>query len=164
MPSMETAVRKTSIGLAWGTLLRKSTTAVGIPRLAARSFLSWSSSPCLGQVLLELVQFPLLGQPSIPQQEDDFFKGGIVGQRVDVIAAVAQDTRVSVDVTDLGLAGDHAFQTRYCCAHTAPVPCFIVRLRPRRTARQRRKADGQVVPLHPQLVFPLVGAFVGIFV
>ena len=112
MPSMETAVRNTSMGLACGTVFRKSTTAGGIPRLAAKSFLSCSSSA-------------LFGQPSIPQQEDDFFKGGVVGQRVDVIAAVAEDTRVSVDVTDLGLAGDDAFQTRYCCAHAAPVSLVL---------------------------------------
>ena len=93
-----------------------------MPRLAARSFFSWSSSACLGQ-------------PSIPQQEDDFFKGGIFGQRVDVVATVAQDTRVAVDVTDLGLAGDHAFQTRCCCAHLFQFLSPIVRLLPGRAAR-----------------------------
>ena len=80
--------------------------------------------PIGGQALLQLFQFVPLRQPPIPQQEDDFFKSGVVGQRVNIIAAIAEYARVSVDVTDLGLAGDHAFQTCYGCAHLYLNPLF----------------------------------------
>jgi len=35
----------------------------------------------------------------------------MVRQRVDVVSAIAEDARISVDVTDLGLPGDNAFET-----------------------------------------------------
>ena len=75
---METAVRSTSIGLACGTRLQEIHHGGG-------------NRPVGDQVLLQLLQFRPLRQPSVPQQEDDFFESGMVGQRVNVVAAVAEE-------------------------------------------------------------------------
>src|SRR3984957_10565315 len=75
-------------------------------------------------VCLELIHFRWLGQRAVPEQEDDFLKRSVVRQSVDVVAAVTEDAGIPIDVANLRLAGDHAFQTRHCCAHAAPVPSF----------------------------------------
>ncbi len=48
-PSIDTAVRTTSIGLPLGTLARKSTTGCGSGRKATSSALSSSNSFCFGR-------------------------------------------------------------------------------------------------------------------
>ena len=69
------------------------------------------------QIFLDLIQLRLLGQPAVPKEVDDLFENGVVGQRMDVVAAVAEDAEVSVDITNLGLAGDYAFEASYCRSH-----------------------------------------------
>src|ERR1019366_8315858 len=76
-------------------------------------------SPLRRQFLPQLVEFALLGQPSVPKQEDHFLEIGMIGERVDVIAAIAQYAGVAVDVTNLALARNHAFQTCRRCSHSA---------------------------------------------
>ncbi len=58
-----------------------------------------------------LLEFGLLGQPSVPEQKGDLFKAGVVGQSVDVVAAIGQYARLPVDETDRALGGDDAFQS-----------------------------------------------------
>ena len=110
-PASDTAVRNTSM-------------RTGLRHSLQEIYHGGRNPPIGGQALLQLFQFVPLRQPPIPQQEDDFFKSGVVGQRVNIIAAIAEYARVSVDVTDLGLAGDHAFQTCYGCAHLYLNPLF----------------------------------------
>ena len=59
-----------------------------MPALATRSAFSF-------------VKFRLRGQLAVPKQPDDFFERGVFGQRMDVIAAIAEDARVAIDVTNL---------------------------------------------------------------
>ena len=116
---METAVRSTSIGVRLRLAFRNSVTCAGI-------------AACGHQIGLQLIQFGLLRQRSVPEQEDDLFESGVLGQRVDVVSAVAEDARVSVDETDLGLARDDAFETGAsggdCCAHLFSFPVYSSRL------------------------------------
>ena len=65
--------------------------------------------PLRGQIRLQLGQLARLGQPSIPEKEDSFLEDGVVRQGMNVIAAVAENTQVSVDVANLGFACDDAF-------------------------------------------------------
>ena len=110
---METAVRSTSMGEPLGTPSRKSDhRAAECPRLG-------------DQIGLAADRVRLLGQPAVPEQPDDFFEGGVLRQRMDVVAAVAEDARVSVDITNLGFAGDDAFQTR---ARAKVVPIRLPKL------------------------------------
>ena len=58
---METAVRSTSMGLAWETRLQEIDYFRG-------------NSAVRGQILFKLLQLSRLGQPAVPQQEDNLFK------------------------------------------------------------------------------------------
>ena len=58
-----------------------------------------------GQIPAQLVEFGLLGQPSVPEEENHFLKAGVLRQRMNVKTAIAEDSLMSVDVTDLALAG-----------------------------------------------------------
>jgi hypothetical protein len=40
------------------------------------------------QVFFQLVQLSLLGEDSVPEQKDDFFKFRVLGQRVDIDSAI----------------------------------------------------------------------------
>ena len=72
---MDTAVRMTSIGLAFfGALLMKSITPSGSSR-SARS------------VLLNLSSFLPVRQPVVPEKVDDFLEAHLAGELVDVVAA-----------------------------------------------------------------------------
>ena len=51
-----------------------------------------------------------VGQLAVPQQVAGFFEGGMVGEFVNVDAAVGQDALISVDVADAGGGGDNSFQ------------------------------------------------------
>ena len=73
------------------------------------------NGPVLDQVLLQIVQFGLVRQPAVPEQEDDFLKGGVVGQRMDVVAVIGKNAGFSIDVTNVGLSGDDAFKTCARC-------------------------------------------------
>ena len=95
---------------------------------------------------------------------------GVVGQGVDVVAAIAQNAFVAVDEADFGFSGYDAFQTRSRCRCQEPSLSYsilrpprrdrhLMPLAPGRTARVRGKADGQVVSLDPELLLP---AFAGV--
>ena len=49
---------------------------------------------------------------ALPQQENDFFKRGVFGQRMNVEALITQDSRIAIDVTNLRLSRDNSFKTR----------------------------------------------------
>jgi hypothetical protein len=51
----------------------------------------------------------------VPEEEDRFFKRGILSQCVYVEALVAQDAGITVDVTDLGFCRNDAFKPCACC-------------------------------------------------
>src|ERR1019366_3258544 len=61
------------------------------------------------------------GKPPVPQQKDDFLKSAVVRQRMNVIAAVAQDALVSVDVANLGFARNDAFQPSRHRSHRSSI-------------------------------------------
>src|SRR5580704_12319374 len=48
---------------------------------------------------------------SEPEQVADFLKGRVVGQIVDVVAAIGEDSLVTVDVADAGGGGDYPFES-----------------------------------------------------
>ena len=58
----------------------------------------------------KFLQFSLRGQLAIPQQVAGLFKVGVVGQFVNVDAAVGEDALISVDVADAGIGSDDSFQ------------------------------------------------------
>ena len=74
------------------------------------------------QVSLELIELSLFGQSPVPEEEDDFLESGVVRQYVNVEAAVAEDATGPIDVTNLGLACDDAFQTCRDRFHTLRSP------------------------------------------
>ena len=84
--SMETAVRSTCIGDAFGTLFRNASTSAGIARFATSAAFSSSSSACLGS-------FPC------HSKIDDFLERGVFGQRLDAEALIAEQPRVAIDKT-----------------------------------------------------------------
>src|ERR1700685_3955826 len=45
-----------------------------------------------------------------PKQEAGFFKGGMVGEFVNVDAAIGKDAAVAIDITNAGGGGNNAFQ------------------------------------------------------
>ena len=98
--SIETAVRSTSIGLLVADALEEVENRRGD---AARG----------REVFPELIEFGCFRQPAVPEEENDLLEDGVVRQRVNVVAAVAENSLVSVDITDFRLARDDAFQT--CC-------------------------------------------------
>ncbi len=61
------------------------------------------------QALFQGIDFRLLRQLAFPEQVDDFFKGGVISEFVDIVSAVAQDPVVAIDVTDFRFPGDDAF-------------------------------------------------------
>jgi hypothetical protein len=48
-----------------------------------------------------VIEFTRLREPAFPEKPDDFLKSGVLGQSVDVVAAIAQNTRISIDITNL---------------------------------------------------------------
>src|ERR1017187_5934746 len=61
--------------------------------------------------LLQRPQFVGLGQTPKPKQVADFFEGGVVGEIVDVIAAIGEHSLLTVDVANAGCGSDNAFQS-----------------------------------------------------
>ncbi len=85
-------------------------------------------------VRLQPAQLLAPRQASVPQKEDHFLERGVIRQRVDVVAAIAENSFFAVDETDFGFPGDHALQPRPRCrrqSHARPSPYFILG-RPRR--------------------------------
>ena len=78
------------------------------------------------QIGLELIQLGLLRQVTFPEEPDDLLEGGVFGQGVDVVAAVAENARVAIDITNLGLAGDNAFKSRASGVVTVVVSCVLI--------------------------------------
>ena len=60
---------------------------------------------------IELLQFGAVGQLPEPEQVADFFKVGMIGEFVDVDAAIGKNTLVAVDVTDAGISGNYTFES-----------------------------------------------------
>src|SRR5579864_6236032 len=54
----------------------------------------------LGQGITHISQFATLGQLAEPEQVADFFKCRVVGELVNIDAAVGEDTAIAVDITD----------------------------------------------------------------
>ena len=62
-----------------------------------------------------------VAEASIGQQRPHVTEGDVTGEVLDVHAPVAQRAAVPVGLSDLGLEGDHAFQTRMEAAVRSPV-------------------------------------------
>ena len=62
------------------------------------------------QLAAEFLQLIRCRQPAIPQQVAGLFKVGMVGEFVNVDAAIGEDPLVSVDEADAGICGDYSFQ------------------------------------------------------
>ena len=69
------------------------------------------------QVRLQRIQFRLLRQAPVPEQIDYLFKGRVVGQGVNVIALVTEDSPISVNETNVRLGGNNSFESRLCDCH-----------------------------------------------
>src|SRR5258708_10250156 len=61
--------------------------------------------------LFQGLEFVGLGQTSEPEQVADFFKGGVVGQIVDVVSAIGEHSLVTVDIANAGCSSDNPFQS-----------------------------------------------------
>ncbi len=62
------------------------------------------------QPFVQFFVFVSGGEFAIPEQVAGFFKSGVVGEFVNVDAAVGQDPQIAVYVANLGCGGDHALQ------------------------------------------------------
>jgi len=62
------------------------------------------------QAFVQFAEFPTRGQLAKPEQIAGFFKGGVVGQFVDINAAVRQDASFTVDEADARGGCNHSFQ------------------------------------------------------
>ena len=103
-PSMDTAVRSTSMGDALRHLPEKLDHFLGY-------------RPVANQLRLQRVQFRLLGQLAVPKQVDHFLKRRVIGQGVDVITLVTEDSQISIDETDIRLGGNNPLESRLCNWH-----------------------------------------------
>ena len=65
----------------------------------------------LRQAIVQLAQFAARGQLSKPQQVASLFEIRLVGQFVNVDAAIGQNAAISVDVADLGSGGNDALKS-----------------------------------------------------
>ncbi len=64
-----------------------------------------------GQLRGELAQGELIGQHAVPEQVGGFLEGGVLGELVDVDAAIGEDPRISVDPADTGVRGNNSLKT-----------------------------------------------------
>ena len=53
----------------------------------------------------------------MPKQVDYFLKRRVLGQGVDVITLVTQDSQIPIDETDIRLGGNNTFESRLCDCH-----------------------------------------------
>jgi hypothetical protein len=60
---------------------------------------------------LKLAQRQLVGQDAVPEQVGGLLEGRVLGQLVNVDAAIGQDARLSVDPADSGVRRNNSFQT-----------------------------------------------------
>ena len=58
---------------------------------------------------LQLIELRLLGQLAVPQQVDDFLERGVLGQRLDTEALVAEQSRIAIDKTQPRFRRDDSF-------------------------------------------------------
>ena len=80
-------------------------------KLRSMSMMRWSSDRASASCDWKLAQRELVGQDAVPQQVGGFFEGRVLGQLVNVDAAIGQHARVSVDPADAGVRRDNSFQT-----------------------------------------------------
>ena len=64
-----------------------------------------------GQLGLEFAQLELVGKMAVPQQVGGLFEAGVLGQLVNVDAAIGEHARISIDPADAGVGGNNSFQT-----------------------------------------------------
>jgi hypothetical protein len=96
------------------------------------------------QFLAELIQFGLLGQPAVPEEEDNLFENGVVREGVNIVTAVAQDTQVSVDVANFRFARNDAFEPSHCRFHGSPFSESIVCRGPRLNGAPDNRGGGKI--------------------
>ncbi len=73
------------------------------------------------QARLERIEFRLLGKATVPEEINDLFKSGVVGQGMNVITLIAEDSTVPIDETNIRLGGNNAFEPRLCDWHLTPL-------------------------------------------
>ena len=64
-----------------------------------------------GHVQLQLVELSAIRQPPEPQQIANFLEGRVVGQFVNVDAAIGEHAGIAIDVANSGIRRGNAFQT-----------------------------------------------------
>ena len=71
------------------------------------------------QALAQFVQFAGVGKLAEPEQVAGLFKSGMIGEFVNVDAAVGENALVPIDVADAGICGDDALKTFWgmICGH-----------------------------------------------
>ncbi len=89
----------------------------GFRNLAEKLDYLFRDWPVLNQIGFERIQLRLLGQLAVPEQVDHFFKRRVLGQGVDVVALVTQDSQIPIDETDIRLGGNNPFEPRLCDWH-----------------------------------------------
>src|ERR1700688_145103 len=63
----------------------------------------------LGQALLQILQLALIGQAAKPKQVAGLFKIRMIGQFMNIDAAIGKNSTVSIDIANAGIGGDNSF-------------------------------------------------------
>ena len=64
-----------------------------------------------GQLRREFAQLEFAGQAAVPEQVGGLLEAGVLGQLVDVDAAIGEHARFSVNPADSGVGGNNSFKT-----------------------------------------------------
>src|SRR5580658_2648624 len=68
-------------------------------------------------MLLQILKLALLRQPPKPKQVASLFKIGVLGQFMNVNAAIGKNAAVAIDVTNAGVGSNNAFQSFWGRSH-----------------------------------------------
>src|ERR1700688_461761 len=63
----------------------------------------------LGQALLQILQLALIRQAAKPKQVAGLFKIRMIGQFMNIDAAIGKNSTVSIDIANAGVGGDNSF-------------------------------------------------------
>src|ERR1051326_8731797 len=63
------------------------------------------------EAIVQFAQFAARGQLAEPEQVAGFFEIGVIGEFVDVDAAISQHAAIAIDITDLGTGGDNSLKS-----------------------------------------------------
>ena len=75
-----------------------------------------------GELVREVGEFVVTGKVAEPQQVGSFLEGGLIGELVDIDAAVGQHTGIAVDPANAGVGCHYPFETFGHCRRCHLLP------------------------------------------